>query len=127
MGTNIRLCRRLGALAGISIGFFLSLIPAQPPVSSMAMGVLVALLVTTLLALFLLLIRAYPGGSLFFLVLLISLLTGIVLGPLANTLATILLAVLLCGIIGYLLGWLVCLLLCRYDRGAKGRMVPHER
>ena len=127
MATNIRLCRRLGALAGISIGFFLSVIPPEPPVRTMAMGILVALLVTTLLALFLLVLRAYPGGALFALVMLISLVTGVFLGPLANGLATILVAVLLCGVLGYLLGWLICLLLCRYDRGVKGRGVAYER
>jgi hypothetical protein len=127
MATNIRLCRRLGALAGISIGFFLSVVPPEPPIRTMAMGIVVALVATTFLALFLLVLRAYPGGPLFVLVMLISLVTGIFLGPLANALATILAAVLVCGVLGYLLGWLICLLLCRYGRGVKGRGVAYER
>jgi hypothetical protein len=115
MGSSLRICQRMGGLAGFAIGLVFAGASAEPLEIAIA-GFLVALLATGLAGLFLLVIGGYHGAPLLVLTLLVSLFSGLLLAPVATIIPSLSVAMAVCGLLGVLLGWLLCSLLCRYVR-----------
>lgn len=122
---STKLCLWFGLLSGAFVGLLLGLLhgvvcctPPQPPTwAQLALdGGIVALVTVLIAAAIACLLSRLPILPVFYLALLIGVLTGIVLGPLAYHVPHPLLALLLCGILGVIIGWLVCRLVCRDGR-----------
>lgn len=116
-----RLCLRLGAIAGGSVGLFLGLLhgfvccsPPVPPTVGQLMvyGLIASLLAVFLAAAFICFIKHFPKGPVFLLALIIGIFVGVLLGPLAYKIPNPGLALFVCAVLGGFLGWIICWLLC---------------
>ncbi len=125
---NIKLCWRLGIVAGGAVGLLVGLLhgtlccgapPGSPPVGQLMLnGLFVALIAVFLAAAFTCLVNHLPVKPVFTLALLIGIVVGVLLGPVAYHIPNPGLALFVCAVLGALLGWLICRILCR-ARGAK--------
>lgn len=121
---NIKICTRLGLVAGGYVGVILSLshasttccgTPALPPTFARLMmdGLVVALIAVFIAAAFTILTTHLPAQPVCLLALYIGIVTGILLGPLAFHIHNPGLALVVCAYLGAFLGWLICRILCR--------------
>jgi hypothetical protein len=127
-----RLCLRLGAIAGGSVGLLVGLLhgfvccsPPQPPAIPQLMlyGLIASLIAVFLAAALICLIKKFPVGPVFLLALIIAVIVGLLLGPLAYQIPNPGLALFICAVLGGLLGWIICWLLC----GRRGQRWGFQR
>jgi hypothetical protein len=119
---STKLCVKIGAIAGGWVGLLINLLRGfvccttpQPPPTLIELsgdGVLVALIVSILVAAFICLVGRRSLKPVFALALLIGVVVGAILGPVAYHLFNPGLSVFVCAILGAVLGWLICLILC---------------
>lgn len=123
---NIRICTRMGLIAGGFVGVLGSLvrsestccgIPAFPPTfARLALnGIIVALIAVFITAALICLFTHLPARPIFLLALYIGIVTGFLLGWLAYHIHNPGLALLVCAYLGAILGYLICRLLCGGD------------
>jgi hypothetical protein len=125
---SIKLCLRLGIVAGGAVGVLVGLLHGTlccgtplvpPPIGQLILaGLIVSLIAVFLAAAFACLVSRLPVQPVFTLALLIGIVVGVLLGPLAYQMPNPGLALFVCAVLGALLGWLICRILCG-ARGAK--------
>ena len=120
---NIKVCTRMGLIAGGFVGVLVSLVHSQSnccgtPVfpatfARLALdGLVVALIAVFLSAAFICLVNHLPVKPIFLLALYIGVVTGVLLGWLAYHIHNPGLALVVCAYLGAILGWLICRILC---------------